>query len=82
MWARLFILDKQFKAAEGLYLEQNNLEAGFPEIFILCKMFRQNVTTKFRRQNEDALSSVYTVQINSTLLAEKKDDRINMRRIS
>ena len=26
VWARLFILDKQFKAAEGLYLEQNNLE--------------------------------------------------------
>jgi intraflagellar transport protein 172 len=28
VWARLFILDKQFKAAEGLYLEQNNLEAA------------------------------------------------------
>ena len=26
VWARLFIIDKQFKAAEGLYLEQNNLE--------------------------------------------------------
>ena len=28
VWARLFIIDKQFKAAEGLYLEQNNLEAA------------------------------------------------------
>jgi hypothetical protein len=37
VWARLFILDKQFKAAEGLYLEQNNLEAGLPETFFSAK---------------------------------------------
>ena len=28
VWARLYILDKQFKAAEGIYLEQGNLEAA------------------------------------------------------
>ena len=26
VWARLYILDKQFKAAEGIYLEQNQLD--------------------------------------------------------
>jgi intraflagellar transport protein 172 len=26
VWARLYVLDKQFKAAEGLYLEQNQLD--------------------------------------------------------
>jgi hypothetical protein len=46
VWARLFILDKQFKAAEGLYLEQNNLEAGLPKTFFLCKMSRQNFIDK------------------------------------
>ena len=28
VWARLFILDKQFKAAEGIYLEQNQIETA------------------------------------------------------
>ena len=28
VWARLFILDKQFKAAEGIYLEQNQIDAA------------------------------------------------------
>mgnify|MGYP006908723708 CR=1 FL=1 len=26
VWARLYILDKQFKAAEGIYLEQNQMD--------------------------------------------------------
>lgn len=26
VWARLYVLDKQFKAAEGIYLEQNKLD--------------------------------------------------------
>ena len=26
VWARLYILDKQFKAAESIYLEQNQLD--------------------------------------------------------
>ena len=26
VWARLYVLDKQFKAAEGIYLEQNRLD--------------------------------------------------------
>jgi hypothetical protein len=63
VWARLFILDKQFKAAEGLYLEQNNLEAGFPETLSSVKKKNKknytsnlNVSTTFRLQNGDALS--------------------------
>ena len=28
VWARLYILDKQFKAAEGIYLEQNQIDAA------------------------------------------------------
>ena len=28
VWARLYILDKQFKAAEGIYLEQNDIESA------------------------------------------------------
>ena len=28
VWARLYILDKQFKAAEGIYLEQNQIESA------------------------------------------------------
>jgi hypothetical protein len=53
----LFILDKQFKAAEGLYLEQNNLEAGLPKTLSSAKKtFNPNVSTTFRIQNGDALS--------------------------
>ena len=28
VWARLYLLDKQFKAAEGIYLEQNQIDAA------------------------------------------------------
>jgi hypothetical protein len=46
VWARLFILDKQFKAAEGLYLEQNNLEAGFPQTFSSAKKIKNKKIKK------------------------------------
>jgi hypothetical protein len=65
VWARLFILDKQFKAAEGLYLEQNNLEAGFPETFSVAKCFAKIYNTKWG-------CFVYVVQINTYSLAESR----------
>ena len=31
VWARLYVLDKQFKAAEGIYLEQNQIDQAIGE---------------------------------------------------
>jgi hypothetical protein len=71
VWARLFILDKQFKAAEGLYLEQNNLEAGLPETLSSGKKKNQSkcfdITSHTKRG-----CSFYAVLINTYFLTEKR----------